>query len=302
MGYGHIHPLLVARVAIKRTKLAGIEETEPQGLLTYIGVSRKLERHELEFSGLLAQSLRDGGSVLLRPSSRVLVMGEADPPYCRWHDGSLYRHDDPLERRYCTRRTPRGYCNEHIGSLRALYETCVAGWSLDACRKVDEELGTELKYTIYMVAHGGRKVKVGLTRSFRLLNRLAEQHHLVATVILETDSLLKARKAEMRLSGEAGVSDKGPRKLVDGDRQAAADLLARVAERVAMDLGIDWKRRLLYVESPYRLPEPGRPSMRSEYRIAGYSQGFLLLEGSEGMISVKLSTSAHKLILEPLGY
>ena len=301
MGYCHVHPLLVARIAVKSIGPAEIDEAELHGLLAYVGVGRKLERHELEFHGLLAQSLRDGRSILLRPGSRVLVVGEADPPYCRWHDGSLHGPDDPLRRRYCMRRTSTGYCDEHADSLRALYEACVIGWSLDACKKVDEELGAKLKYTIYMAAHGGRKVKVGLTRSFRFLDRLAEQYHLVATVIFETDSLLEARKVEMKLSRRAGVSDKGPRKIGGEDRQAAADLLARAAEDAAKGLGIDWRQRMLYVRSPGKLPAPGRPGMRSEYKIAGYSQGFLLLNGPEGVISVKPSRIAHRLILELLG-
>ncbi len=301
--------MLLARLAHKVVRPLSREmvSTGSTGLMAFMGGGEDivLETYRLIFRGILAQDLETGNLKLLAPGSRFRVA--ALEPRCRWHDGPLDRRDDPLARTYCLARVSEnslGYCRAHRGSLRALYEECFGGnRGLEACRKLDEELGDSISYTIYLTVHSGVRVKVGVTRSFRLLDRLAEQPHDAATILLETTSAMEARMAERRISRLPGFSDRGPRRPGQAEMPNLA-LLLDASRRAASLLGVGWEPRALRIQAPGTLGSARSVGALGSgvYTLRNYWGGFLLLEDSSGLVAVRSSRLTHRaLLLEDRG-
>ncbi len=301
--------MLLARLAYKEVEPLSKEtvSTGSTGLMAFMGGGEDvvLETYRLVFRGLVVQDLETGTLKLLDPGSRFRVA--ALEPRCRWHDGPLDRRDDPLARTYCLARVHEnslGYCKAHRGSLRALYEECFGGnRGLEACRRLDEKLGGRVSYTVYLTVHSGTRVKVGVTRSFRLLDRLAEQPHDAATVLLETSSAVEARAAERRVSGLPGFSDKGPRRPGQAGRPNLA-LLLDASRRAASLLGISWEPRALKIQAPDTLGNARSIGALGSgvYTLRGYWGGFLLLEDGSGLVAVRCGRLTHRaLLLEERG-
>lgn len=301
--------MLLARLAYKEVNPASREtvSTGSTGLMAFMGGGEEvaLETYRLVFRGLIAQDLESGILRVLNPGSRFRAA--ALEPRCRWHSGPLDRRDNPLARTYCLARVPEdslGYCRVHRGSLRAIYEECFGGnRGLDACRRLDEELGGSISYTVYLTVHSGARVKVGVTRSFRLLDRLAEQPHDVATILLETASAVEARTAERRVSGLPGFSDKGPRRPVQAGRPNLA-LLLDASRRAASLLGVEWEPRALRILAPSTLANARSVGSLGSgvYVLRGYWGGFLFLEDSAGLVAARSGRITHRaLLLEERG-
>jgi hypothetical protein len=254
-----------------------------------------------------------GTSVLLQRVDMVEVVERsvfvvrtraAENAFCRWHDGPLDRRDDPGRRIYCNTPVGRGlgYCREHRRSDRALYEYCMSlsGYkALEACRELDSRL--KLEYGLYLLDSGHERPKVGVTRLFRLTERVAEQPHSVATLLGVFDSAYQARKAEITVSRELGLaSERGAGRLRFGRDVAASIARVRsVALKAAKRLGLYWDESFLRVEPPEALGQ-ARMSMPKdaehlEVRVEGYWGGLLLLRDRRGvMLGVRDRALLHR--------
>ena len=153
--------------------------------------------------GLLVQKPPDRGvRVYWEPVTRLLRVGGR---LCRYHEGPP---GVPEEQVYCIRpaTTPSGFCDEHAKSPMALYERCAAG-SDEACLRVAAAWPGEV-YAVYVLDYGSERVKVGLTRGWRVLWRAAEQPHIgFAVVKLVEGDLYAARSFEKELGKHRAATE-----------------------------------------------------------------------------------------------
>ncbi len=260
----------------------------------------RIKVYEAQYDSLIVQRPDSPDAVRLEARSIAL----ADPPwreYCRWHSGPLDARDEPWTRIYCTVRA-EGYCKQHRRSPRAVYEACMSlngERALAACRLLDSLVRTE--YVVYVTDGGSLKPKVGVTRRFRLLDRLAEQPHTVAAVVAVTDSAYAARRIEMSVSSRGIASERRPRRPSRSVRLAeAASLVARASEEAARLAGYDWDGRLVRVTSSVERIVRSTPEARPEKlygvraSIAGYWGGYLVLHSHGRALVVSDRRLAHR--------
>lgn len=263
---------------------------------------------EVEYTGLFGREswrvevyrVEPDYLVLQTPDKPDAFKGEASivrvapPPwrrFCRWHDGPLWEKDEPWKRIYCVVEA-ESYCRQHKRSLRALYEFCLGTNSpnaLELCKKIDSMGRTN--YVVYLTDAGAGRVKVGVTREFRFLERLSEQAHNAATMLHVTDSLYEARRLELEVSRRNLASQVKSRKPKSVPLSKVAPLLAGAAERISREMGLDWNGRLVRVVSDKQsIVLNAREAKRDhvegrKFRIVGYWGGHLILEGEEGRIT-----------------
>jgi len=221
--------------------------------------------------------------------------------YCRWHSGPLSRPDKPWERIYCNIPSD-SYCRQHKRSPRHIYELCVTlrgERGLAACRELDKI--ERIDYVVYLTDFGGEKPKIGMTRRFRFLERIAEQTHLTATIIFETDSAYEARLVELRLSKE-GFAQEIKRQTLRRKRNIGESALRLKvwAERITRLLGVEWNNKIISIEAsdnkfyesiPLRKPE----GFTLPFRVAGFWGGFLSLEADGVRYAVNVRSLQHRL-------
>jgi hypothetical protein len=255
------------------------------------GAEIAIDEYGLQFEGILAQDVASGEPVIVKPGERLIVRGRALRPYCRWHTGPIESPGNPGSMRYCDRPASGslGYCRAHASSLRALYEICVAGHLPGACSAVDSALGDRAEYSVYILARDDGHLKAGMTRSFRLLERISEQEHLAAAVVAVTRSLRDAREMEESISGSLGAGGGGAPGPSGGDRFSAAALI----EAAAADMGLR-AGRPFYILSG-EPPPPGDLRAGAIARAVGYSRGYLIFEVRGRALSVRASELTHSL-------
>lgn len=289
------------RLVRKSVEPAGDARYEYQGV-TGSGVYRVRE-YTVSLVGLLLQD---------PPSADVYLYGgaftlpeEGFEAYCRWHNGPLAERDDPEKRLYCPELAPQGYCRRHKRSLRALYEECMSRSgrrSLEACRTLDER--EKLEYTVYLMVAGG-PVKVGVTRSWRLLDRLAEQPHDAATPLAVVEGAYAARRLELE-AARRGLARERPSRRVRAKRLPpglAAALLEAAAERASRELGVEWSGEILRVKPPDLLPQEVRPERLrgAALRPRGYWGGLLVVEHRGGLAALNTRDLMHRASIVRLG-
>ncbi len=269
----------------------------PKGFMLVPKVGEfRVKIYESRLDYLLAQP--EGYSDVLPYKGPLRVAPEPWTPYCQWHNGPLDEADDPTRRLYCTVQA-EGFCPKHKRSDRAIYTLCLDSRSssaLEACKRIDESLKSE--YVVYMLDFGGDKPKVGTTRKFRVLERIAEQPHLLATVLLETDSLYEARRTEIELSKRGiGVETWRHKWIFGHDLYFAALRLSEAAQRASKYVGVGWNGDMLMVTADV----PSRPSIVDAKNLAGRQLdiiglwgGFLLLGSPRDPLAVKYSPLLHK--------
>lgn len=183
------------------------------GLERFLGSSREAEisRYRVKFKGIIVQE--EGGSELhvIGSGDKIVLVG-GGKNYCRWHSGDIAEQDNPLRREYCRREavTALGYCNEHRDSLRAIYSKCFESSGVESLRNcwiLDEKTRGKIEYALYLLAYSSTGIKVGATRYWRILNRIAEQPHVLATVLYKSDSAVKTRELEMRIGRLEGFTE-----------------------------------------------------------------------------------------------
>jgi hypothetical protein len=207
--------------------------------------------------------------------------------YCRWHNGPLNEPDDPSKRIYCN-VPAEGFCRQHKRSLRAIYERCVTLKGLpgfEACKVVDAKAPT--KYAVYLTDFGGAKPKVGITRKFRLLERIAEQTHIAATVIAEVNSAYEARKLETRIASSGLAQELHGRSVMR--TRGVAEAVSRLhywASRISEKFSLNWKGEIFRVRPPNDLHEYvllRKPeSLEEDFYVRGFWGGFLFVETASG--------------------
>ncbi len=290
------------RAVLRLVKQAVVEDgtrvVEPsRGFLLVPKVSEfKVRLYEARLEYLLVQP--EGYSDVFPFKGRLRIAPGPWNAYCQWHDGPLDEADDPTKRLYCTVQAD-GFCSKHRRSKRAVYTMCLdsrSSMALEACRKIDESVRGE--YVVYMLDFGSDKPKVGTTRKFRLLERIAEQPHLLATVLIETDSLYEARKAELELSRQGiGVESWRHKWVLGLDLYFSAVRLSEAAERASRQLGGSWGGDMFTVTAnvPQR-PLTAEPAALEgkELEILGTWGGFLVVPGPRQPIVLKYSQLLHK--------
>jgi len=158
-----------------------------------------IKTYESDLDYLLIQKI--GFPEVYKYKGPVKIIESNLNSYCEWHNGPLEEADDPSKRFYCPAPS-EGFCSKHKKSERAIYNLCLSyrgEKSLEACREIDKKI-KEGEYVVYLVDFGEDLPKVGTTRKFRILERIAEQPHIVAAQIYLTDSLYKARLMEINIS------------------------------------------------------------------------------------------------------
>jgi hypothetical protein len=269
----------ILRLIHKKVESGGILKTR-SGLL---GDEYNIETYRITDYRLILQ-VPDQIEVFALPQGSLLQMSEGLwKTYCRWHSGPLDMPDNPLERIYCN-IPAEDYCNQHRRSPRAYYDRCVTlrgEKGLYYCSVLDRQMRGE--YIVYLTDFGGDKPKVGITRKFRAIERIAEQPHITATILAVTDSAVKARRLEMEISA-SGLAQEIHRKEMFRHRSIgeSASRLSFWAERIAHKLGLDWEGKLLAVLPPEyasqhvftRRPE----AVKERFRVTGFWGGYLYLE------------------------
>jgi len=196
---------LIPRTLFFETKYCCRETIERVGLDYFIdrGKPYEIARYRLVFHGLVVQEL-SGSLHVVKPGDRVVFTPDT-ATYCRWHESPLEERDNPVERKYCTRKaeTHTGFCNQHRNTPRAYYSLCFESMSLENilryCWSLDEKMGSRVEYAVYLLAYSSSGFKVGSTRYWRLRDRVAEQPHVIATLLYKFDKALKTREVESTL-------------------------------------------------------------------------------------------------------
>ena len=303
--------MLIIRLVFKDIVERGVRSLRSRDLFSFMGSHRlyNVREYEVIFKGLIAQE-PDGEILLVKPGTAIrLVEGQE---YCKWHNGPIDRKDNPLERKYCINpsRSSLGYCLKHLRSDRALYDRCVSGMgneALEACRIIDRKY-PDLEHAVYLIVLPTGKVKVGITRRFRIYERIAEQQHLLATQLTVTRSVLEARRIELKISSETKAVDKGLRGLM-GRTSITIEQAYNILENMINNI----RKNFNLVSSPgdhvefFRIApskhlvqseELRTPSKTEELFLRDYWGGYLFLEDSSGKIyAIKTTRILHKKLL-----
>lgn len=228
---------------------------------------------------------------------------------CRYHEGPP---GEPWRHRYCTRPavTRDGYCRPHSRSAKALYEKCAQG--VEAACKQAEKMLAEEEYTIYALDYGGERLKIGMTQSWRLLWRIAEQPHAAAAAIASARGPLAARRMERELARRRGAAETGGRletRLEKAARLLESSTARTLAERLASRLAA------LGLTGSYKgytiAPRTGKPSRFQQpwaqlealqgrtLRLRDYWSGVLLLEdtGTGEELRIPKAMLVHRALL-----
>lgn len=239
--------------------------------------------------------------------------------YCHWHNGPLNRRDNPLKRDYCLKEafTELGYCLEHKNSLRAIYTKCFSTAGLESiknCWKLDGFFKDKLSYIVYLLVYGHNKFKVGITREWRLYDRVGEQPHIVATILYRTNSAVKARDVEIKTGKIERLTERPRRALKEIIRSPIGQhalRLNKIRERLARILKLDIEDSFLFrvepvdpIEEYIRAKEVSYESIAGKHlEILGYYAGYLLLAGinTNDKYVIKVGQTMHRDTIKVLG-
>ena len=112
------------------------------------------------------------------------------------------------------------------------------------CRRLDREL--RMPYALYILSYGGNVVKVGLTRRFRVYDRIAEQPHIVATRFMEFTSAYEARSMEQVIGSSEYASERRLRGGKESLQEALSQLLA-IVDKLSVKFGVNHEHRFFRV-------------------------------------------------------
>jgi len=287
---------VILRLIYKKIEPLGTENVEMRGLS---GVEKfSVDTYTVRLNSFIVQHPSTTDPLRYHGPFRILYSPWT--PYCRWHSGPLDSKDRPWERIYCNVKAD-GYCKQHRRSDRYLYDMCMSlkgERALEACKVLDRRIKSE--YVVYILDSGGKKPKVGSTRLFRVYERVAEQNHLVATILGIYDSVREARAAEMKISSLGFATEHQRRVKSRLSRAQAASRLVEIAEKVSQILGQEWRGKLFEIKPSVEIP----PLLKHEklvneklYPIA-YWGGLLIVRTSKGNYSIEERPMLHKLSME----
>ncbi len=235
-------PVVVRAVVFEYDEVAkDAAKAEAPGIAKWLGVKAEgvTVNHatlKVRRVGLLVQKPPERTvRIYWEPITRIHRVGKR---LCRYHEGAS---PVPEEQLYCTRPavTPSGFCEEHARSPLALYERCAMGDD-DACLRVSAAWPKEI-YAVYVLDYGSDRVKVGLTRGWRILWRAAEQPHVSVAVVKLVEGDLYAARVYERELGKMRVATEGSGVKTSDRVLLAATALERldsreIAERMAEHL------------------------------------------------------------------
>lgn len=286
----------ILRLVYKRVEYNG-DKTLSAGLL---GEDVRVAFYTVTPDSLILQDPEYAEAYRLKDMRDLRIAGAPYTSYCRWHNGPLSMPDKPWERIYCNVPSD-SYCKQHKRSLRHLYELCSTlhgPKGLEACKAVDRIERAE--YAVYLTDWGGGKPKVGMTRLFRLYERIAEQAHITATLLAITDSAYKARSLEMLIS-KSGLAQEQKRQSLRLRRSLgeSALILKRWAEKIASTAGVEWDGTLFTVRPASIDPKSFRPvrdpSGLEIADINGYWAGYVFATTpEEAKIAFQVKPLQHK--------
>ncbi len=238
----------ILRLVKKDIVKEGIEKIEAgRGTLLDEGTF-SIKSYELRVEYLLLQEM--GYSEVYEYSGEVTFSYRPWNKYCKWHNGPIEEADDPRKRLYCPVAAD-GFCRKHKSSERALYDFCLSyrgEKALEACREVDKRVKGE--YIVYLLDHGEKKPKVGTTRKFRLVERIAEQPHIVAAGVYVTDSIYRARLMEINIAKTGLASELWRHKWISADLYASIIRFRRSLEAIKKELGLSNDIQMFRVKKP----------------------------------------------------
>jgi len=294
--WGVLERGVILRLSYKSVEPLGEDKLEVRSISGF--ETFKIRLFKVELDSLILQHPSSTDTIRYRGPMRILPRPWVS--YCKWHSGPLDSRDKPWERIYCNVRA-EGYCRQHRRSDRYLYDMCMGlkgKRALEACRILDKRVRTE--YALYLLDSGGSKPKVGVTRTFRLYERIAEQNHVVATLLAVYERAEEARRAEMKISelGFATEHQRGRRSKLG--RGHAALRLAETAEKVSKFLGHEWSGMLFTIVHEEPLPKRVdlNKAIGEEFYPVGYWGGLILVRGREGVYSLEERPMLHRLAVE----
>ncbi|MEM1908924.1 MAG: hypothetical protein QXT79_06090 [Thermofilaceae archaeon] len=277
----------VARAVV--FELEGVGEFEGSSSGGLFGESRvvvRLSVQRLSKLGLLVQQPPSRlATAVWEPAVRLERLGGR---LCRFHE------DVEGEPFYCVKPavTRDGYCREHAESWKALYERCAQGDD-EACSRVAGSLAE--KFAVYALDYGGSKLKIGLTQSWRIAWRIAEQPH-VAAALLATGSLEEMRCLERELGRRPAATEGAGIRLVERVERAVKalsasrfEVLARRLASLLLELGLEGEFQAVTILPRFGLEIFAGAEARSiedlvgaELRLIDYWAGELVLEDRRG--------------------
>jgi hypothetical protein len=165
---------------------------------------------------------------------------------------------------------------------------------LEACRKVEEKI--KIPMGLYLVDRGFDKYKTGVSRSWRLEDRIAEQPHVVASILARGLGLVESRELEMKLSQHSNIQQltkrTDPKTVLEYRPEKRLPLLYGVVK----SLGLTVKPEFLTVRPKYEqlwMRAPILKEAEGVFRLVDYWGGYLLLEGEEGYSILQMRLIQH---------
>ncbi|GEM_PF-727857 len=196
---------MIPRLIYIQTKFYSKTHVKKAGLDSFFNKDTEpieILRYKVFLNGIILQETGTTNLHIAGVNDKIII-SRGFNEYCHWHNGPLDRRDNPLERTYCIKQpvSELGFCREHLHSDRAIYIRCFGTAGLESMRNcivLDKKYGEKIEYVVYLLSYGQDSVKVGTTRSFRVYERIAEQPHVVATLLTRTKSAYRARDIEVR--------------------------------------------------------------------------------------------------------
>ncbi len=211
--------MLVLRTSMRRLERFSWDSLPEESLDSFLGRQHAPQNSTFieevlvlrPYEETLVCSNTDNGKTTVIPRGSRVTLSLLDTAYCKWNTAPLDKSVSPTERTYCCNRasSPHGFCVLHKNSERRVYEACFSLNSVQAlryCKELDRLYGDALEYSLYLQVTHDFKVKVGVTRAFRLYERIAEQPHIIAIEVGRFTSATSVRKAELTASKKLGFT------------------------------------------------------------------------------------------------
>ncbi len=211
--------MLVLRTSMRRLEKSSWSSLPEKSLDSFLGHQHTLQNSTFvkdvlvlrPYEEALVCSNTDNGETTVIPRGNRVTLSSLDAAYCKWNTAPLEKSVPPTERTYCCNRasSPHGFCVLHKNSERRVYEACFSLNSIQAlgyCKELDRLYGDTLEYSLYLQVTHDFRVKVGVTRAFRLYERIAEQPHIIAIEVGRFTSATSVRRAELTASKKLGFT------------------------------------------------------------------------------------------------
>ncbi len=252
-----------------------------------------IKTYDSDLDYLLIQKI--GYSEVYKYNGTIKVIDENVNSYCEWHNGPLEEADDPTKRFYCP-IVSEGFCSKHKRSDRAIYNLCLSyrgEKALEACKTIDKKI-SKGEYVVYLIEYGGQLPKVGTTRRFRLLERIAEQPHIIATQLYLTDRLYEARLMEINISKSGLANELWRHKWITTENLYNSIIkIKEMINKISKKFNINEEAKLFRIRQPKMNFIQGDLNNK-ELIISGTWGGYLILSDNKYNYIIPESQLLHK--------